>query len=124
MLGESRFVAIFNYCSASTIHGFQITNEVCPCSFLGITANEEYGGLGMGYQAHCVVMEEISRASGKEYPIPSQKSYIFESESNSVTLTRKHWSLLRRPFSTLCQSALAERLTGTKGTVLAGSAFW
>lgn len=32
--------------------------------FLGITANEEYGGLGMGYQAHCVVMEEISRASG------------------------------------------------------------
>ena len=33
--------------------------------FLGITANEEYGGLGMGYQAHCVVMEEISRASGK-----------------------------------------------------------
>lgn len=33
-------------------------------SFLGITANEEYGGLGMGYQAHCVVMEEISRACG------------------------------------------------------------
>ncbi|ODM20784.1 Isovaleryl-CoA dehydrogenase 1, mitochondrial [Aspergillus cristatus] len=32
--------------------------------FLGVTANEEYGGLGMGYQAHCVVMEEISRASG------------------------------------------------------------
>ncbi|KAF2264124.1 acyl-CoA dehydrogenase NM domain-like protein [Lojkania enalia] len=32
--------------------------------FLGITADEEYGGLGMGYQAHCVVMEEISRASG------------------------------------------------------------
>lgn len=31
---------------------------------LGITANEEYGGLGMGYQAHCVVMEEMSRASG------------------------------------------------------------
>ncbi|RAK80885.1 isovaleryl-CoA dehydrogenase [Aspergillus fijiensis CBS 313.89] len=31
--------------------------------FLGITANEEYGGLGMGYQAHCIVMEEISRAS-------------------------------------------------------------
>lgn len=32
--------------------------------FLGITASEEYGGLGMGYQAHCVVMEELSRASG------------------------------------------------------------
>ncbi|KAI4277089.1 MAG: hypothetical protein L6R38_005500 [Xanthoria sp. 2 TBL-2021] len=32
--------------------------------FLGITANEHYGGLAMGYQAHCIVMEEISRASG------------------------------------------------------------
>ncbi|KAF2725378.1 isovaleryl-CoA dehydrogenase [Polychaeton citri CBS 116435] len=32
--------------------------------FLGITAEEAYGGLGMGYQAHCVVMEELSRASG------------------------------------------------------------
>ncbi|KAF7514431.1 hypothetical protein GJ744_000201 [Endocarpon pusillum] len=32
--------------------------------FLGMTADEEYGGLGMGYQAHCVVLEEISRASG------------------------------------------------------------
>ena len=32
--------------------------------FLGITADEDYGGLGMGYQAHCVVLEELSRASG------------------------------------------------------------
>lgn len=32
--------------------------------FLGLTADEEVGGLGMGYQAHCVVMEELSRASG------------------------------------------------------------
>ena len=32
--------------------------------FLGITADEEFGGLGMGYQAHCVVLEELSRASG------------------------------------------------------------
>ncbi|KAI9772719.1 MAG: hypothetical protein M1840_000314 [Geoglossum simile] len=31
---------------------------------LGITASGDYGGLAMGYQAHCVVMEEISRASG------------------------------------------------------------
>ncbi|KAK4459069.1 acyl-CoA dehydrogenase/oxidase [Cladorrhinum samala] len=31
---------------------------------LGITADEEVGGLGMGYQAHCIVMEELSRASG------------------------------------------------------------
>lgn len=31
---------------------------------LGITADDEYGGLALGYQAHCVVMEELSRASG------------------------------------------------------------
>ncbi|WP_210204739.1 isovaleryl-CoA dehydrogenase [Mycoplana dimorpha] len=30
---------------------------------LGITAAEDYGGAGMGYVAHCVAMEEISRAS-------------------------------------------------------------
>jgi isovaleryl-CoA dehydrogenase len=30
----------------------------------GVTAPEEYGGLGLGYLAHCVAMEEVSRASG------------------------------------------------------------
>ncbi|KAL6204786.1 hypothetical protein ACLB2K_022053 [Fragaria x ananassa] len=30
----------------------------------GITAPEEYGGLGLGYLYHCIAMEEISRASG------------------------------------------------------------
>jgi isovaleryl-CoA dehydrogenase len=30
---------------------------------LGITVEEEYGGAGMGYLEHCVVMEEVSRAS-------------------------------------------------------------
>ncbi len=30
----------------------------------GITAPEDYGGLGLGYLEHCVAMEEVSRASG------------------------------------------------------------
>jgi len=30
---------------------------------LGITAPEEYGGANLGYLAHCVAMEEISRGS-------------------------------------------------------------
>jgi isovaleryl-CoA dehydrogenase len=30
---------------------------------LGITAGEEWGGTGLGYLAHCIAMEEISRAS-------------------------------------------------------------
>jgi isovaleryl-CoA dehydrogenase len=43
-------------------------NELWPkmgeAGFLGMTADEDVGGLAMGYQAHCIVMEEISRASG------------------------------------------------------------
>ncbi|KAK4527218.1 hypothetical protein GAYE_SCF37G5140 [Galdieria yellowstonensis] len=31
---------------------------------LGITAPQQYGGLGLGYTEHCIAMEEISRASG------------------------------------------------------------
>ena len=30
---------------------------------LGITADEDYGGSGLNYLSHCIVMEEISRAS-------------------------------------------------------------
>ncbi len=30
---------------------------------LGVTAEEEYGGINMGYLAHVIAMEEISRAS-------------------------------------------------------------
>lgn len=38
--------------------------ELGELGLLGLTAEEEYGGSGMGYLAHCVAMEEISRASG------------------------------------------------------------
>jgi isovaleryl-CoA dehydrogenase len=31
---------------------------------MGITAQEEYGGAGLGYYEHCLVAEEISKASG------------------------------------------------------------
>jgi isovaleryl-CoA dehydrogenase len=33
-------------------------------ALLGVTAPPEYGGMGLGYTEHCIVMEEISRASG------------------------------------------------------------
>jgi len=41
----------------------QLWREMGELGLLGITAGEEYGGAGMGYLAHCVAMEEISRAS-------------------------------------------------------------
>ena len=37
--------------------------EMGTLGLLGITADEAYGGAAMGYVAHCVAMEEISRAS-------------------------------------------------------------
>jgi isovaleryl-CoA dehydrogenase len=38
--------------------------EMGALGLLGITVEEELGGAGLGYLAHCVAMEEISRASG------------------------------------------------------------
>jgi isovaleryl-CoA dehydrogenase len=37
--------------------------EIGALGLHGITVEEEYGGAGMGYLAHCVAMEEVSRAS-------------------------------------------------------------
>jgi isovaleryl-CoA dehydrogenase len=37
--------------------------EMGALGLLGITASEDYGGAGLGYLAHCVAMEELSRAS-------------------------------------------------------------
>jgi isovaleryl-CoA dehydrogenase len=38
--------------------------ELGAMGLLGLTVEEEYGGLGFGYLEHVVAMEEISRASG------------------------------------------------------------
>jgi isovaleryl-CoA dehydrogenase len=58
--------------SESLAHTTDTTNAFPPemwaklgaAGFLGITAPSDYGGLDMGYQAHCIVLEELSRASG------------------------------------------------------------
>jgi len=42
----------------------EMWRKLGEAGLLGVTADEEYGGLSMGYQAHCVILEEISRASG------------------------------------------------------------
>ena len=53
----------------------EMWRKLGEAGLLGITADEDYGGLGMGYQAHCVVLEELSRASasiGLSYAAHSQ----------------------------------------------------
>ncbi len=42
----------------------QLWRQFGEQGLLGMTVEEEYGGSGMGYLAHVVAMEEISRASG------------------------------------------------------------
>jgi isovaleryl-CoA dehydrogenase len=37
--------------------------EMGALGLLGMTADPDFGGTGMGYLAHCVAIEEISRAS-------------------------------------------------------------
>jgi isovaleryl-CoA dehydrogenase len=41
----------------------QLWRKMGELGVLGITVEEEYGGAGMGYLAHMIAMEEISRAS-------------------------------------------------------------
>ncbi|MEK7266185.1 MAG: isovaleryl-CoA dehydrogenase [Pseudomonadota bacterium] len=38
--------------------------ELGSLGLLGVTADPEFGGAGLGYVAHCVAVEEISRGSG------------------------------------------------------------
>ena len=41
----------------------ELWTELGALGLLGLTVEEEYGGSGFGYLAHCVAVEEISRAS-------------------------------------------------------------
>ncbi len=41
----------------------ELWREMGDLGLLGITVEEEYGGAGMGYLAHCIAVEEIARAS-------------------------------------------------------------
>ena len=41
----------------------QLWKEMGALGLLGVTVSDDYGGAGLGYLAHCVAMEELSRAS-------------------------------------------------------------
>lgn len=43
---------------------YELWKKMGYMGFLGMTVEEEYGGAGLGYFEHCLVTEEISKASG------------------------------------------------------------
>jgi isovaleryl-CoA dehydrogenase len=43
---------------------YELWKKMGDMGFLGMTVEEEYGGAGLGYFEHCLVTEEISKASG------------------------------------------------------------
>ncbi len=60
---ESRIAPLAAETDRNNQFPMHLWRELGELGVLGITAPEDYGGAGMGYVAHCIAMEEISRAS-------------------------------------------------------------
>jgi isovaleryl-CoA dehydrogenase len=60
---ESRIAPLAADTDRNNAFPMHLWRELGDLGVLGITAPDDYGGAGMGYLAHCVAMEEISRAS-------------------------------------------------------------
>ena len=60
---QDRIAPIANEIDRSNEFPTHLWREMGEMGLLGITVPEEYGGAGMGYLAHVVAVEEISRAS-------------------------------------------------------------
>ena len=64
----------------------------------------------MGYQAHCIVMEEISKASGSLASLLGREKAVSD-------LPRQYRIVLRRTFPTLHKPIMPERKQGSEREV-------
>ena len=60
---QDRIVPMAKEIDESNHFPVELWPEMGALGLHGITVEEEYGGLGLGYLEHCVAMEEVSRAS-------------------------------------------------------------
>ncbi|MFS2325722.1 isovaleryl-CoA dehydrogenase [Brucella sp. H1_1004] len=60
---ESRIAPLAADTDRNNAFPMHLWRELGDLGVLGITASEDFGGADMGYLAHCIAMEEISRAS-------------------------------------------------------------
>ena len=54
---------------ANNVFPRELWPELGELGLLGITVEAEFGGSELGYLAHVIAMEEISRASGVDRPV-------------------------------------------------------
>jgi len=60
---ESRIAPLAAETDRNNAFPMHLWREMGELGLLGVTAPEDHGGAGLGYLAHCIAMEEISRAS-------------------------------------------------------------
>ena len=84
---------------------------------LGITVPEEYGGAGMGYLAHMIAMEEISRASARS-ACPTARTATCASTRSNATATTAEAKYLPKLISGEHVGALAMSEPGAGSDVI------
>ncbi|OYR19830.1 acyl-CoA dehydrogenase, N-terminal domain protein [Brucella thiophenivorans] len=62
-IAQSRIAPIAAETDRNNAFPNHLWREMGELGLLGVTAPEEHGGAGLGYLAHCIAMEEISRSS-------------------------------------------------------------